>query len=88
VLYGDSNGDPDRWLGPGFALLDGAPVRDPAKDAVSGTSDLIPWPASYLDDLAKLPGVEVLDGASPVTIGGQAGARSASRRRPRRRRSG
>ena len=73
VLHGDRNGDRDKWAGPGFALVDGARVRNPAKDAVAGDSDLIPWPASYLDYLAKLPGVEVLDGPSPVTIGGQAG---------------
>ena len=73
VLHGDPNGDHNKWQGPGFALVDGAMVRDPAKDTVTGKSDLIPWPASYLDYLAKLPGVEVLDGPRPVTIGGQMG---------------
>jgi len=33
----------------------------------------LPWPKSYIDYLAALPGVEVVDGPEPVTIGGVEG---------------
>jgi len=70
VLHGRP-GEQGTWWGFGFMLVDGATVRDPA-DRAAATSDTkwVPWPASYLDYLAALPGVTVVEAAVPVTIGG------------------
>src|SRR5262245_9351098 len=69
VLNGDP-ADDTTWWGPGFMVVDGAKVRDPLKDAPAGSDDFVPWPASFLDYIAALPGVEVLAGPSPITVGG------------------
>jgi len=74
ILHGDP-GQPMTWWGPSFDLVDGASVLDPAKLAATdhGSGAKTAWPASYLDYLAALPGVTVVDGPSPVTIGGVRG---------------
>jgi len=71
VLQGDQNDD-STWWGPGAMLVDGAMVRDPAKpvDPLDTKSAFVPWPASYLDYMKSLDGVEVIDGPSPITVGG------------------
>lgn len=71
IVQGDQTDD-STWWGPGFMLVDGAMVRDPAKpaDPVDPKSAFVPWPSSYLDYLQSLPGVQVIDGPSPLTVGG------------------
>jgi hypothetical protein len=71
LLNGDPNDD-TTWWGPQFNLVDGAMVRDPAKtvDPLDPKSAFVPWPASFLDYIQAIPGVQVLDGPTPVTVGG------------------
>jgi hypothetical protein len=67
--------DDTQWWGAGLMLVDGASVADPGsmdKPATAADSKK-PWPASYVDYLAALPGVTVVDGPNPVTIGGVEG---------------
>ena len=67
--------DDAQWWGAGLMLVDGASVADPADmgTAASVADTRVPWPASYIDYLAALPGVEVVDGPNPVSIGGVEG---------------
>ncbi len=71
VVQGDQNDD-STWWGPGVMIVDGAMVRDPAKpvDPLDTKSAFVAWPASYLDYMKSLSGVQVIDGPSPITIGG------------------
>jgi hypothetical protein len=70
VLHGHP-GEESTWWGPGFMLVDGATVRDPADGAAANSATAwVPWPASYLDYLAALPGVTIVEAPSTVTIGG------------------
>jgi hypothetical protein len=71
VLQGDQNDD-STWWGPQFNLVEGAMVRDPTKtvDPLDQKSAFVPWPASFIDWIQTYPGVEVLDGPTPVTVGG------------------
>jgi hypothetical protein len=70
AVHGKLEGDDSTWWGFGFMLVDGASVLDPAdlQDPQGNTKR--PWPASYIDYLAKLPGVTVAEKPSPVTVGG------------------
>ena len=70
-------GDESKWWGFGFELVDGASVVDPAQineAAVSGDAKQ-PWPASYVDYLASVPGVVVEEGPDMVKVGGIDGRR-------------
>ena len=71
VLQGDQNDD-TTWWGPQWNLVDGAMVRDPAKpvDPLDPKSAFVAWPASYLDYMKAMPDVRVIDGPSPITVGG------------------
>jgi hypothetical protein len=71
VLQGDQNDD-STWWGPGFGLVDGATVRDPGRtvDPLNQQGAFVPWPRSFIDWIQTYPGVQVVDGPSPVTIGG------------------
>jgi hypothetical protein len=75
VHTGSPPEDDSQWWGAGLMLVDGASMADPADmDTPASPADTrLPWPASYLDYLAALPGVEVVEGPSPVTIGGVEG---------------
>ena len=77
VHTGSPADDESQWWGPAINLVAGAWVADPAGiDKPAGPGDaLVPWPASYVDYLASLPGVTVVEGPSPVTIGGVDGRR-------------
>ena len=68
IVYGN------EW-GPGIALVDGALVHDPAtavsdQSASANKADFISWPDDFFGYLASLPGVKVIQGSDPVTIGG------------------
>jgi hypothetical protein len=67
--------DDSTWWGPGFAAVDGASVVAPAfLDQKAARADpKLPWPASFIDYVTGLPGVTVVDGPSPITIGGVEG---------------
>jgi hypothetical protein len=67
--------DDSTWWGPGFAAVDGASVVDPAflDQKASAGDPKLPWPASFIDYATGLPGVTVVDGPSPITIGGVEG---------------
>jgi hypothetical protein len=75
VHTGNPPEDDSQWWGAGLMLVDGASVADPADmDTPADPADTkLPWPASYIDYLAALPGVEVVDGPNAVTIGGVEG---------------
>jgi hypothetical protein len=79
VHTGANPNDESAWWGFGLELVDGASVIDPASLTSTATSgnDMkwLPWPASYTDYLAGLPGVEVAGGPEPVTVAGQPGTR-------------
>ncbi len=75
VHTGDPASDDSQWWGPDMDLVAGASVADPAdmgKPVAAGDAKL-PWPASYLDYLASLPGVTVVEAPRPVTVGGVVG---------------
>jgi hypothetical protein len=76
IHVGSPVSDSNQWWGPDIWLVDGARVRKPA-DLVAGgrnsdptTSTSMPWPADFFGYLTALPGVKVLSGPRPVTIGG------------------
>jgi hypothetical protein len=71
ILQGDQTDD-STWWGPQVNLVDGAMVRDPAKtvDPLDPKSAFVPWPSSFIDYIRAMPSVQVLDGPSPVTVGG------------------
>jgi len=75
VHTGDPVSDTSQWWGPEFELVDGAFVIDPAElNRPATASDAkSPWPASYIDYLVSLPGVEVVHAPEPVTVGGVEG---------------
>ena len=64
VHTGNPATDGAQWWGAGFNLVDGASVADPADMGTPAThaDAKLPWPKSYIDYLAALPGVEVVDG--------------------------
>lgn len=73
---------PDQWWGPTIALVDGAMVHDPAdievnvepaQPVAADKTKFIPWPADFFAYLTALPGVEVVQKAGNVTIGGVQG---------------
>jgi hypothetical protein len=72
VHTGHPASDDSQWWGPGMFLVGGASVADPAgvgKPAARGDAKL-PWPKSYVDYVASLPGVTVVEAPRPVTVGG------------------
>jgi hypothetical protein len=74
-VHGDLQGDDSTWWGFGLELVDGASVADPSvMQTPATTADAkLAWPASYLDYLAALPGVDIDDPASQITVGGVTG---------------
>jgi len=77
VHVGTPANDYAQWWGPGLFLVGGGSVLDPASmnDPSAGVDAKRPWPSSYLDYLASLPGVSVVSGPEPITIGGVTGRR-------------
>lgn len=80
VHLGDPPDDTDQWWGPDIWLVDGATVHDPAdivsdQPASPDRSRFVAWPSDFFGYLASLPGVKVVRGPEPVTIGGIRGAR-------------
>ena len=77
VHVGTPANDDAQWWGPGLFLVGGGSVLDPASmnDPSAGAEAKRPWPSSYLDYLASLPGVSVVSGPEPITIGGVTGRR-------------
>jgi hypothetical protein len=79
LLYTGSPEGPDSdWWGPDILLADEARIHDPS-DAVSSdpaTPDqkrFMAWPADFFGYITGLPGVTVVSGPEPVTIGGVTG---------------
>lgn len=58
----------NTW-GPSIFLVNGAKVADP-----SDMTNTIPWPDDFFTYFASMPGVKVIQGPEPVTIGGIAGS--------------
>jgi hypothetical protein len=77
VHVGTPANDYAQWWGPGLFLVGGGSVLDAASmnDPSAGVEAKRPWPSSYLDYLASLPGVSVVSGPEPITIGGVSGRR-------------
>jgi hypothetical protein len=75
VHTGDPATDTSQWWGPEFELVDGASVIDPAElnKPATASDAKSPWPASYIDYLVSLPGVEVVHAPESVTVGGVQG---------------
>ena len=72
IVYGN------EW-GAGIALVSGALVHDPAsavsdQPASANKADFIPWPEDFFGYIASLPGVKIIQGPDPVTIGGIQGS--------------
>jgi hypothetical protein len=68
-----------EWWGPGISLVDGALVHDPAsavsdQAAPADKSQFISWPNDFFGYVASLPGVKIIQGPEPVTIGGVQGS--------------
>jgi len=68
----------DQW-GTGMLLVNGALVHDPAdmasaEPASADRTKFVPFPADYFAYITSLPGVEVIQGPEPVTIGGVQGS--------------
>src|SRR3954454_3317668 len=70
VKTGHPANDASQWWGFSLHLVDGASVPDPRDIAKSADVAKLPWPESYVDYLAALPGVEVVTAAGPTRIGG------------------
>ena len=89
VHVGTPADDYSQWWGPGLFLVGGASVLDPVSinDPSPADDAKRPWPSSYLDYLASIPGVTVVSGPESVTIGGSRESRSSSARRRCTRRS-
>jgi hypothetical protein len=70
--------DDSRWWGGGFLLVDdGSVVLDPKflDQPTVGPDAALPWPASYVDYVASLPGVTVVSPPADATVGGVPGRR-------------
>jgi len=72
IVYGN------EW-GPGISLVNGALVHDPTtvistQSASANKADFVPWPDDFFGYIASLPGVKVIQGPDPVTIGGVQGS--------------
>jgi hypothetical protein len=80
IHKGNPAGPQSEWWGPGISFVDGALVHDPVdvisdQPASAAKADFISWPDDFLGYVASLPGVEVIEGPEPVTIGGIEGSR-------------
>ena len=75
VHTGHPASDDSQWWGPGMYLVNGASVADPAAvgKPVAGGDKKLPWPSSYVDYVASLPGVTVVEAPRRVKIGGVKG---------------
>jgi hypothetical protein len=67
--------DDRQWWGPDVMLVNGARVHRPSdavssKPAASDSTTFVPWPTDFFRYLTALPGVKVLAGPKPTTIGG------------------
>ena len=73
AVHGTYTGDTSTWWGPGWTLVEGASVLDPADLNDPQGNAKQSWPSSYIDYMTSLPGVTVVSGPSPVTVGGVQG---------------
>ena len=79
VYMGNPAGPQSEWWGGGIILANGARVADPAKiidPAQMKTPSLdnfLPWPADFFAYVAAIPGMKVIKGPEPITIGGVQG---------------
>ena len=70
--------DDSQWWGLDLMLVNGARVHRPldavsSKPAAADSTKFMPWPADFFRYLTSLPGVKVLAGPLPITIGGMRG---------------
>jgi hypothetical protein len=80
IIYKGNPAGPqsERWGG-GVILTDGARVADPAKIIdpaqmkTPSLDDFLPWPADFFAYVAAIPGMKVIKGPEPITIGGVQG---------------
>lgn len=68
-----------KWWSTGITLVNGALVHDPAdvvsdQSAKANKADFVTWPADFFAYITSLPGVKIIQGPEPVTIGGLQGS--------------
>jgi hypothetical protein len=78
VNMGSPAGPDTTWWGPDLLLVEDAQIHDPSKvvsnePVKADLDDFIPWPDDFFEYITGLPGVEVVSGPEPVTIGGVQG---------------
>jgi hypothetical protein len=78
VHSGCPEGPDSTWWGPDVLLVEDAQIHDPS-DVVTGepaTPDrtrYVAWPADFFGYITALPGVTVVSGPQPITVGGVTG---------------
>jgi hypothetical protein len=82
VNTGYPEGPDSTWWGPDLLLVDGAQIHDPSDvvsdvPATSDRSRFVAWPADFFAYIAALPGVTVVSGPEPLTVGGVTGTQIA-----------
>ena len=84
VHVGTPADDQRQWWGPDIWLVDGALIHDPS-DVVSDApakpdrSRFVAWPADLFAYISSLPGVEIVSGPEPITIGSVTGTQIVAR---------
>jgi len=78
VNEGIPPGPDSTWWGLDMLLVDGAQIHDPtsvvsSEPATSSRDDFVPWPDDFFAYITGLPGVEVVSGPEPITVGGVTG---------------
>ncbi len=75
---GSPEGPDSTWWGPDILLADEAQIHDPSDVVSSDPANpdqkrFVAWPADFFGYITGLPGVTVVSGPEPVTIGGVTG---------------
>jgi len=78
VHTGYPEGPDSTWWGPDLLLVENAEIHDPSdvvssEPARSDHSRFLAWPADFFGYITALPGVTVVSGPEPVTVGGVTG---------------
>jgi hypothetical protein len=78
VHTGYPEGPDSTWWGPDLLLVDDAEIHDPSDvvSSVPATADrsrFVAWPADFFAYITALPGLTVVSGPEPITVGGVTG---------------
>jgi hypothetical protein len=78
VHTGYPEGPDATWWGPDLLLVDGAQIHDPSdvissQPAAPDPSRFVAWPTDFFAYITALPGVAVVSGPAPITLGGVTG---------------